>query len=281
MALPMRPVQLRPVVLLLCITALLPITVMGQRDGKKARTATKELGDSTAFWMQRAAELERLGDNAGANDQLTKAYSRSGNTEVLLDRMRVRRNLGDSVGACADLRECGRLGEPWSTRYQGECVRKDSMDFTASGLSATRFPDMKRVRRIRHVDETDLYLGLVDAGDTVRVGLVVSGIDTLYTMTEELPTFPGGMSELYKHMAKTMHYPLDCVDSNIQGKVYVEFTVAADGHISDARVKRSVHPSLDAEALRVVSAMEPWTPAHYRGEVVPFRYMLPVKFVLR
>ncbi|MBL8001042.1 MAG: energy transducer TonB [Flavobacteriales bacterium] len=231
--------------------------------------------------MQRAAELERLGDNAGANAQLTKAYAHTGNTEILLDRTRVRRALGDSVGACADLRECGRLGELWSTRYQGECVRKDSVEFAASGLSAARFPGMKRVRRVRHVDEADLYLGLVDAGDTVRVGLVVSGNDTLFTKTEELPAYPGGMSEMYKHMAQTMRYPDDCADMGIQGKVFVQFTVAPDGRISDARVKRSVHPSLDAEALRVVNAMPPWTPARYRGEAVPFRFVLPVKFTLR
>lgn len=237
--------------------------------------------DSVPLWIQKAAELERMADNAGAEALLSKAYLSTGNTELLKDRTRVRQAMGDSIGSCSDLRECQRYGEDWKARYQGECVRKDSTTFTLSGFSAERFPGMRRVRRVRYVEDPDPYVSLIDAGDTVRVGLVLSGNDTLFTKADRPPAFPDGPEQMYAFMAKLQRYPAEAADAGIQGKVYIEFSVLVDGRIAQARIKRSAHPALDAEALRLVNEMPAWTPGSYRGRPVPFRFVLPVKFTLR
>ncbi len=260
-----------------CIVALTalsqPVTGKG---GKKAQPV-----DAASEWTQKAAELERSGDNVGAESMLSQGYLATGSTELLKDRVRVRQALGDSVGSCSDLRECQRFGDDWKARYNSACVRKDSTTFALSGFSPERFPDIQRVRRVRYVEDPDTYFGLIDSGDTVHVGLVITGKDTLFTKADRQPTFPDGPEQMYAFLAKLQHYPDDAIDAGIQGKVYTEFTVLTDGRITLSRIKRSAHPLLDAEALRLVNEMPAWTPALYRGQPVPFRFVLPIKFTLR
>lgn len=66
----------------------------------------------------------------------------------------------------------------------------------------------------------------------------------------------------------------------MMGRVVVCFVVEPDGTISHARVKRSVHPSLDAEALRVVRSMPRWIPGKRCGKCIRVRYQMPVTFRL-
>ena len=55
--------------------------------------------------------------------------------------------------------------------------------------------------------------------------------------------------------AKNVKYPMIAQENNIQGKVFVQFVIEKDGSVSDVKVARSVDPSLDKEAIRVVKAM--------------------------
>ena len=59
----------------------------------------------------------------------------------------------------------------------------------------------------------------------------------------------------------------------------MKFVVEKDGSISDVEVVRSVHPSLDAESVRVVKLMSgKWTPATERGKPVRSMFTLPFVF---
>jgi outer membrane transport energization protein TonB (TC 2.C.1.1.1) len=51
--------------------------------------------------------------------------------------------------------------------------------------------------------------------------------------------------------------------------------------MSDVKVIRSVDPSLDREALRVVKAMPKWTPAKLKGIPVRTKCTTPVVFRLQ
>lgn len=81
-------------------------------------------------------------------------------------------------------------------------------------------------------------------------------------------------------MQENMRYPTDARQEGVQGTVYVNFIVQADGSVTDAALVRGVNPSLDAEALRVVARMPKWTPGQQDGKDVPVRFVLPVKFAL-
>lgn len=95
------------------------------------------------------------------------------------------------------------------------------------------------------------------------------------------PEFPGGMDALVSYMSKGVKYPEDCKEGGIEGRVIVEFIVAADGKVCNVLVAESSNnSSLDAEAVRVVTSMPNWKPGKKDGKEVDVRFCLPVVFKL-
>jgi protein TonB len=96
-----------------------------------------------------------------------------------------------------------------------------------------------------------------------------------------MPTFPGGDGELFKFLSNNVKYPVIAQENGIQGRVICQFTVNKDGSIVDVVVVRSVDPSLDKEAIRVIKSMPNWSPGKQRGKPVRVKYTLPVNFKLQ
>lgn len=104
--------------------------------------------------------------------------------------------------------------------------------------------------------------------------------NSVYDVVEQMPSFPGGISGLKTYLNQNTRYPAVAQENCVQGRVVVSFVVGKDGHISDVTVLRSVDPSLDKEAIRVVRNMPRWTPGKQGGEPVKVRYNVPVSFRL-
>ena len=102
----------------------------------------------------------------------------------------------------------------------------------------------------------------------------------VYDLVDEMPSFPGGPAELMKWLSSHVQYPAIAIESCIQGTVIVAFIVEPDGSVSNAKLVRSVDPSIDQEALRVVGQMPKWNPGRRAGVPVRVRYCLPIKFKL-
>lgn len=107
------------------------------------------------------------------------------------------------------------------------------------------------------------------------------GDNTIYDSVDEMASYPGGKSEMYQFMKSELQYPQEAKDKKIQGRVLVDFVINRDGSIQDVKVKQSVDPLLDAEAIRMVKAMPKWTAAQRDGKNVRSRYSLPVLFKLK
>lgn len=103
----------------------------------------------------------------------------------------------------------------------------------------------------------------------------------IFDVVEEQPSFPGGAGALMQWLRDNIKYPVIAAENGIEGRVIVQFVVSKTGAISDVRVARSVDPSLDKEAVRVVSSMPNWTPGKQNGSAVNVRYTLPVTFKLQ
>jgi protein TonB len=103
----------------------------------------------------------------------------------------------------------------------------------------------------------------------------------VFTVVEEMPTFPGGEEELFKYLQKGIKYPAIARENNITGRVYVTFVVDKDGKIRDAKVLRGIGGGCDEEALRVVRSMPDWKPGRQNGRNVQVQYNLPVNFNLK
>lgn len=100
-------------------------------------------------------------------------------------------------------------------------------------------------------------------------------------MVEQMPEFPGGVQKLLDFISQNIQYPQTAMKQNVQGRAIVQFVIEKDGSLSNFNVLRSVHPDLDAEAVRVVKSMPKWKPGMQKGEPVRCKYTLPVMFKLQ
>ena len=103
----------------------------------------------------------------------------------------------------------------------------------------------------------------------------------IFTVVEEMPSFPGGEEELFKYLQRNIKYPAIARENGISGRVYVTFVVDKDGKIKDAKILRGIGGGCDEEALRVVRNMPEWKSGRQNGRPVQVQYNLPVNFTLK
>lgn len=96
-----------------------------------------------------------------------------------------------------------------------------------------------------------------------------------------MPKFPGGETELFRHIATHIKYPATAAENNIQGRVIVKFVVKKDGQVGDVVVVRGKDPDLDKEAVRVVKTLPRFIPGQMKGHAVSVWYTFPINFKLQ
>ena len=103
-----------------------------------------------------------------------------------------------------------------------------------------------------------------------------------FQLVEEKPSFQGGdANQFSKWVNQRLVYPEIAKENGVQGRVTLQFTVEKDGSVTKVKVLRGVDPSLDKEAVRVVSQSPKWKPGKQRDRAVPVTYTFPVIFQLR
>ena len=103
-----------------------------------------------------------------------------------------------------------------------------------------------------------------------------------FALVEQKPLFQGGDANAFsKWVNQNLAYPDIAKENGIQGRVTLQFTVGTDGKVSGVKVLRGVDPSLDKEAVRVVSSSPKWTPGKQRDRPVKVTYTFPVIFQLK
>ena len=103
-----------------------------------------------------------------------------------------------------------------------------------------------------------------------------------FQLVEKKPSFQGGdANDFSKWVNSRLVYPEIAKENGVQGRVTLQFTVEADGRVTNVRVLRGVDESLDKEAVRVVSSSPKWTPGRQRDRAVKLTYTFPVIFQLR
>jgi|WetSurMetagenome_2_1015567.scaffolds.fasta_scaffold24325_2 periplasmic protein TonB len=106
--------------------------------------------------------------------------------------------------------------------------------------------------------------------------------DSVFLNVDEMPVFTGGDTALLSYIGKNTVYPVDAKTAGVQGKVVVRFVVERDGSISHVAVIKSVSPSVDAEAVRVVSSLPKFEkPGFIKSTPVAVHYMVPITFTLK
>ncbi len=130
--------------------------------------------------------------------------------------------------------------------------------------------------------EDDSSLG-VEIMDYVEVEEEVVEEEAIpFQLVEEKPSFQGGdANQFSKWVNSRLVYPEIAKENGVQGRVTLQFTVEKDGTVTKVKVLRGVDPSLDKEAVRVVSMSPKWSPGKQRDRAVPVTYTFPVIFQLR
>ena len=187
--------------------------------------------------------------------------------------------------------------EPVKVEMEQKVVEKvkSSVKFTA--------PEIKKDDEVKPEDElksqddlskTNTAIGAFDVkGNDEAEGEVLKAKEVVvdekpkeeetkvFDVVEQMPQFPGGPNALFEYLSKNIKYPVVAEENGIQGRVIVTFVVERDGSITDVKVPKSVDPSLDKEAMRVVKSMPHWIPGKQNGSAVRVKYTVPVTFRLQ
>ena len=108
----------------------------------------------------------------------------------------------------------------------------------------------------------------------------VSSLDEVFMIVEEQPSYPGGMTEWYKHLSKTLKYPEKAKAEGVEGAVFLSFVVDKTGELRDMQLLRGIGHGCDEEALRVLLESDKWNPGKQRGRAVNSRMQLRIVFKL-
>lgn len=93
-----------------------------------------------------------------------------------------------------------------------------------------------------------------------------------YSVVDEMPEYPGGLSELNKYITKDLPSPKE---SPISSKLYLGLTIDEDGKVSKSEIIKGIDPEFDKEVLRRANAMPKWKPGKLNGKTVKVKMNLP------
>lgn len=113
-----------------------------------------------------------------------------------------------------------------------------------------------------------------------KVNKEITENEDVYSIVDVMPRFEAGEAALGRFISKQLRYPVDARQGGVEGRILCTFIVAKDGSISNIEVVQGKHPSLDLEAVRVLSIMPRWIPGKNSGENVNVKCMLPIDFVI-
>ncbi|MEP2024780.1 MAG: energy transducer TonB [Reichenbachiella sp.] len=104
--------------------------------------------------------------------------------------------------------------------------------------------------------------------------------DTIYSLADEQPTYPGGMSAFFKYIQTNLQYPEAAKAAGVEGRVFVEYVIEKNGSISGTKILKSLNGECDKEALRLISNSIKWNPGKIDGKAVRVKMALPLNFKL-
>src|ERR1044071_10033448 len=144
----------------------------------------------------------------------------------------------------------GEKAGDWTLYYEGTTQPWYSTSYILgkqNGASKSYYPDGKLKRDAIYENDMLLSGKMYDT----------KGKEIPFTPFEQMPSAP---YDLDSYMVATLVYPNKARSRNAEGRVRVQFYVDRTGKISNAFILRSVHPSLDKEALPAVQNMPAWNP---------------------
>jgi len=99
-------------------------------------------------------------------------------------------------------------------------------------------------------------------------------------LEDKQPEYPGGFNAFYKFISENIKYPPTAVKKGVEGKVFVQFTIQANGKLSEVTVLRGIGSGCDKETVRVIKSSRKWAPGVREGVTAPVTLVVPISFRL-
>ncbi len=126
-----------------------------------------------------------------------------------------------------------------------------------------------------------VFAFIILVASAVSVNVIADNeTEKIFVKVDQLPAYPGGTDAMIAFLSSNIKYPSIAVENHIEGRVVVQFVVEKDGEITNVKVVKSVDPSLDKEAIRVISMMPKWRPGMQGEKAVRVTLTMPVSFKL-
>ncbi len=170
---------------------------------------------------------------------------------------------------------------------------KSSIKFTAPVIAKDEeVTDEDEMKSQEELTESKVTISIADVQGTdeeggeliedLKVAVTEAPVEEqVFEIVEQQPEFPGGAGERNAFIQKNLRYPAIAQENGVQGRVVCQFVVGSDGSIRDIVVVRSLDPSCDKEAIRVIKSMPKWIPGRQNGKPVSVKFTLPILFKLQ
>ncbi|MDB5233062.1 MAG: energy transducer TonB [Hymenobacter sp.] len=105
----------------------------------------------------------------------------------------------------------------------------------------------------------------------------------VYTYVEQMPTLPGGGGNgaIVAAIQKATKYPPLALRNQVEGRIFVSFTVNAQGDVSDVKVVKGLGSGLDEETIRAVKTLPKFIPGKQNGRAVSVSFTVPITFKIQ
>ena len=169
-----------------------------------------------------------------------------------------------------------------SVKANPKCLNKENSKLVKSPVTIMLPPE---VTCYDYVDTTIVLPPPPEDTVYVTCYLVIdtndpAAIEDTIAIAEQMPEFVGGDDSMHRFISQNMQYPADALDMGVFGKVFISFVINKDGNVINPRIVRSVYPSLDEEAIRIIKLMPKWIPGKQNGVPANVTLTIPIKFII-
>lgn len=214
---------------------------------------------------------------------LTLSIDEFPSTNAFYNRALAKYYIGDSCGFCSDLKK-GTIADDFEAQklYLEKCTYCVTIE-NLSDSSKSKNLNIKYVQIFHSKctsDSTISYIYEKSANQLYSADRAETDTSPVFTIVEEMPSYPGGENAKNRFLAENINYPEIARNYFIQGTSYVQFIINRNGSVSDVLILRGIGGGCDEEAIRVVKMMPKWIPGKQNGKTVRVKFIMPIYFKL-
>ena len=80
---------------------------------------------------------------------------------------------------------------------------------------------------------------------------------------------------------KAVRYPFIALRNQVEGRVYVSFTVDPKGEVTDVKIVKGLGSGIDEETIRAIKTLPRFIPGKQNGREVSVSFTVPVTYKIQ